>query len=101
MIGRGAIQNPWIFRHIRHYLDTGEILPDMPLRERFTLCIRHLRAQADYRGERRGVLSFRKNYAAYLKGVPSIAQLRRSLMELEETEPIVERLEQFLKEQEA
>lgn len=101
MVGRGAIQNPWIFRHIRHYLDTGEILPDMPLRERFDLCIRHLRAQAEYRGERRGVLSFRKNYAAYLKGVPNIAQLRRSLMELEETEPIVERLEQFLNEQEA
>lgn len=101
MIGREALQNPWIFRHVRHYLDTGDILPEIPLRERFALCIRHLRAQAEYRGERRGVLSFRKNYAAYLKGVPNIANLRRSLMELEETEPIVERLEQFLAEYEA
>src|SRR5690554_5289597 len=38
MIGRGAIGNPWIFEQIRHYLDTGETLPDPTLAERLELC---------------------------------------------------------------
>ena len=98
MIGRGAIHSPWVFRHIRHYFETGEILPDPSLEERMALCIRHLTEHTAYRGERRGVLSFRRHYAGYLKGVPHIAQLRKELMELEEVAPIIERLNRFLVE---
>ena len=98
MIGRGAISNPWIFRQIRHYLDSGEKLPEPALDERFAMCVRHLTEQAAYRGERRGVLSFRKNYAHYLKDVRNIAQLRRQLMEYEEVGPIVDLLRRFLEE---
>ena len=98
MIGRGAINNPWIFGQIRHYLDTGEKLPGPDLDARFAMCIRHLREQAEYRGERRGVLSFRKNYSSYLKGVRNIAQLRKELMEFEEVEPVVDQLQTFLEE---
>jgi tRNA-dihydrouridine synthase B len=96
MIGRAAIQNPWIFSQVRHYLNTGEVLAPPALEERFALCFHHLRTQADYRGERRGVLSFRKNYAAYIKGLPHAAQLRKDLMQLESVDPIVARLELFL-----
>ena len=96
MIGRGAITNPWIFHQTRHYLNTGELLPEPSLEERVAFCIRHLRAQTEYRGVRRGVLSFRKNYAHYLRGVHHIAQLRRDLMTYEEVEPIVERLHRFM-----
>ena len=42
MIGRGAIHSPWIFRHIKHYLATGEKLGDPPLEERVEMCLRHL-----------------------------------------------------------
>ncbi len=98
MIGRGAIHNPWIFRNIRHALETGERLPDPTLRERVAMCVRHLSSQAEYRGERRGVVSFRKHYAGYLKAVHNIANLRRDLMQHEEVAPIVERLYRFLDE---
>lgn len=96
MIGRGAIHSPWIFRHVRHYLETGDLLPEPDLRERVAMCIRHLRDQAAYRGERRGVLSFRRHFAGYLKSARNIAHLRRELMQFETVEPIVERLHQFL-----
>ncbi len=96
MIGRGAIHSPWIFRHVRHYLDTGDLLPEPDLRERIAMCIRHLRDQAAYRGERRGVLSFRRHYAGYLKSARNIAHLRRELMQFETVAPIVERLHHYL-----
>ncbi len=98
MIGRGAIHSPWIFRYTRHFLETGEHLPDPTLEERIKMCIRHLSDSVEYRGERRGVPSFRRHYAGYLKGVRNIANLRKDLMDFMEVAPIVERLERFLAE---
>lgn len=98
MIGRGAIHSPWIFRYTRHFLETGEHLPDPTLEERIKMCIRHLTDSVEFRGERRGVPSFRRHYAGYLKGVRNIANLRKDLMDFMEVAPIVERLERFLAE---
>lgn len=101
MIGRGAIHNPWVFTQIKHYLQTGELLPEPGLDERVAMCLRHLTEQAAYRGERRGVLSFRKHYAHYLRDVQNIAKLRKDLMTYEEVAPVVDRLNRFLEEYEA
>jgi tRNA-dihydrouridine synthase B len=98
MIGRGAIARPWVFRHMRHYLNTGELLPEPGLNERVEICLRHLAMHAEYRGVPRGIFSFRRNYAGYLKGVPHIAQLRAELMTMESVEPIVARLNRFMEE---
>ena len=95
MIGRGAIHSPWIFEHARHYLNTGELLPDPGLKRRIEMCIRHLTDSVEFRGARRGVPAFRKHYAGYLKGVRNIANLRKDLMQYLEVEPIVERLWRF------
>lgn len=100
MIGRGAIYNPWLFQQTKHFLATGDHLPAPDLGGRVALCIEHLRATADYKGERRAVLEHRKRYAGYLKGVRNIAKLRASLMAFETVEPIVERLHRFLEEYE-
>ena len=101
MIGRGAIHSPWIFRHMRHYLNTGEHLSEPTLEERVAMCVRHLRDSVAFRGERRGVPSFRRHYAGYLKGVRNIANLRKDLMHHLEVAPIVERLHRFLDEYDA
>ncbi len=101
MIGRGAIHSPWIFRHIKHYLATGEILGDPPIEERVQMCMRHLADSAAYRGERRGVLSFRRHYAGYLRGEHSIAHLRKDLMQLETVAGVHERLLRYLDERQA
>jgi len=96
MIGRGAIQNPWIFNQAKHYLATGELLPEPTVRERVDMCIRHLKASAEYRGEHRGVTSFRKHYHGYLKGMENANKLRISLMAFTDVDPIVERLHHFV-----
>jgi len=98
MIGRGAIHSPWIFRHTRHYLNTGELLPEPTLETRVAMCIRHLRDSVEYRGERWGIPAFRRHYAGYLKGVRNIAQLRKDLMQYMELAPIIARLHQFIEE---
>lgn len=101
MIGRGAINSPWIFHHVRHYFETGECLPDPSLRERVELCLRHLQDSVEYRGERWGVPAFRRHYAGYLKGMHNIANLRKELMQLNEVAPIIERINEYLNEYES
>ncbi len=98
MIGRGAIQNPWIFDQAKHFLATGEHLPAPGFEERIELCIRHLKDNAEYRGEGRGVTSFRKFYAYYLKGMHDSSRVRISLMQYTEVAPIEEALRGYLVE---
>ena len=98
MIGRGAIHSPWLFQQAKHYLATGAALPEPPLAERMSVCIRHLLAAVEYKGERRGVLEHRKHYSGYLRGARNIARLRAELMLYNEVDPIIERLNRYLAE---
>jgi len=96
MIGRAAIQNPWIFTEVKHFLATGETLPAVSPSERIELCIRHLKENAAHRGLPRGVTTFRKFYANYLKGMPECNKVRIGLMSETEVEPIEEKLRGYL-----
>lgn len=98
MIGRGAVQNPWIFGQAKHFLATGEIPPTPSVDERVDLCVRHLRLAVADKGERRGVIEFRKHYAGYLRGLPGVAKVRHELQTCVEVEPIVERLLEYVAE---
>ena len=93
MIGRSAMQNPWIFREARHYLQTGEQLPPAPIAERWQLIVNHCRlaiASNRYGNERQSILAMRSRLMTYCKGFPGARLLRRrlstvaSLMEIEE-----------------
>lgn len=95
MIGRGAIFNPWIFKQARHYLNTGEYLPEPSLDERLEVCIEHLKLSTRFKDHPYGITTFRKYYAGYLRGLPNIAQLRSDLMQLVDLEAIIRRLYQF------
>jgi len=95
MIGRGAIANPWIFREAKHFLATGEHLPPPTIDERLDCCMRHLQLSVEHKGERRGVVEFRKYYAGYLKGQPRVSKLRADIMTLAEVEPVLARLMQY------
>lgn len=98
MIGRGAIQNPWIFRETKHYLATGEVLPEPSAGERVELTLNHLKLAAEYKGERRGTIEFRKHYSGYLKGLRGVAKLRAELMQFDQVAPIEDRLRQYAQE---
>ncbi|MDP2654138.1 MAG: tRNA dihydrouridine synthase DusB [Candidatus Omnitrophota bacterium] len=99
MIGRSAIGNPWIFKQSRHYLQTGELLPPPTLRERIDVCLEHLKLSVQCRGLPHGVLTFRKFYAGYFRGLPNIAKLRNDLMLMLEVTQIEDRLNAFEREQ--
>ncbi len=98
MIGRGAIQNPWIFQQIKHYLATGERLPRPTVLERTEVCLKHLKGSVAIRGEVRGTQNFRKYYAGYFKSLPGVAKLRSELMAFVEVAPIEDRLRRYVDE---
>lgn len=95
MIGRGAIGNPWIFEHSRHYLETGELLPEPTVKDRLELCAEQLRRSVRHHGERYGVIIMKKHYGQYLKGIRNSRQLRGEIMEKKEMQPILELLLNF------
>ncbi|MTI89241.1 MAG: tRNA dihydrouridine synthase DusB [Balneolaceae bacterium] len=92
MIGRGAIGNPWIFEQTRHYLETGEKLPEPTLRERLELCAKQLRLSVKHQGDKYGVIIMKKHYGKYLKGIHNGKKLRMQIMEHDEMDPILELL---------
>ncbi|MBQ5319175.1 MAG: tRNA dihydrouridine synthase DusB [Oscillospiraceae bacterium] len=76
MIGRGSYGRPWLFGQIKHYIETGEILPEPTLEERLEMMCRQVELAVKYKGERIGMSEARRQCAYYLKGMPGAAELR-------------------------
>ncbi|MFN0201701.1 MAG: tRNA dihydrouridine synthase DusB [Bacteroidia bacterium] len=81
MIGRAAIGNPWVFREIRHYLNTGTHLAPPTLEERVDVCKRHLLMSVDWKGEKLGILEMRRHYTNYFRNLPNFKPLRMKLVQ--------------------
>ena len=79
LIGRAAMGNPWIFRQILVFLETGTPLPPPSLKERIEMLLRHARLLTEANGERMGVRQMRSHAAWYLKGFPNAARLRAQI----------------------
>lgn len=94
MIGRAAIGYPWIFREIKHYVQTGEILPPPTVEERVEVCRTHLHKSVKWKNPIVGVYEMRRHYANYLKGLPNIKEYRTKLVTLK----LVEELDEVLDE---
>ncbi|WP_434631206.1 tRNA dihydrouridine synthase DusB [Thermoanaerobacterium thermosaccharolyticum] len=77
MVGRGAEGNPWIFKRILHYLNTGEILPEPTVSEKIDMILKHLDMMIDYKGEHVGILEMRKHIAWYLKGIRGASKIKQ------------------------
>ena len=88
MIGRATFGHPWIFREIRHYLDTGELLPEMSVRERVALAKRHLEKSLRLKGEKVGILEMRRHLSCYFKGLPDFRETRLKLVTLTDPEEL-------------
>ena len=80
MVGRRAIDHPWIFREARSLLDEGTECAPPAWAERIDLCKQHLAANVEARGERHGVAVTRRHLTGYLKGIPGAAVLRQRLV---------------------
>lgn len=86
MIARGAKGNPWIFRQINHYLNTGELLPPPGREEIRDMLLRHSELQVEYKGEYLGVREMRKHVAWYTVGLPHSSALRNEVNQVERYE---------------
>jgi nifR3 family TIM-barrel protein len=83
MIARGAQGNPWIFRQILHYFETGEPLARPDVKEVAEMILRHARMMLAYKGEYTGMREIRKHAAWYTAGYPNSAQFRARINEVE------------------
>ena len=80
MIGRATYGRPWIFREVRHFLDTGEIMPQPSVVERVAIAKEHLAKSIEVKGERVGVLEMRRHLSNYFKGLPNFKDTRMKLV---------------------
>lgn len=80
MVGRAAIDHPWIFREARALLDRGELIAEPTAAERFELCREHLIANVSVRGEPHGVRVTRRHLTGYLRGLPGASAIRKRLL---------------------
>ena len=80
MIGRACIGNPWFFKQVKHYFETGTHLEPISMYERVEAARRHLKMAIDWKGEVLGVLETRRHYTNYFKGIPNFKPYRTKMV---------------------
>ena len=88
MIARGAEGNPWIFRQILHYFETGEHLAKPDFSEVTEMLLRHAKMQIDCKGDYTGIREIRKHAAWYTAGYRNSSKLRGRINEVENYEQL-------------
>ena len=90
MIGRATYGRPWIFREVKHYLQTGEVMPQPSVIERVAIAKEHLAKSIEIKGERVGILEMRRHLSNYFKGLPNFKDTRFKLVTLNDPAELVE-----------
>ncbi len=80
MIGRATIGNPWLFKRVKHFLATGELLPEPSLSEQIEMVKKQLAYAIDLKGERTALVEMRKFYSGYFKGIPNFKEYKMRLL---------------------
>ncbi|MBF8970916.1 MULTISPECIES: tRNA dihydrouridine synthase DusB [unclassified Streptococcus] len=93
MVGRAAMGNPYIFNQINHYLETGELLPDLSFEDKMRIAYEHLRRLIDLKGEYVAIREFRGLAPHYLRGSSGAAKLRGAISRAENLAEIEELLQ--------
>lgn len=101
MVGRAALGNPWVFREMAHYLETGAKMPPPPFSERIEVALEHLRLLVMDKGERTGVREMRKHAGWYIKGLPGSTRMRDEINRQETAKSMEALLLDYLRRMEA
>lgn len=96
-IARGSLGNPWIFKEIKEYLESGKIVSRPAEKEIAKVMLEHLDACIDFYGERNGVVIFRKFYTWYTKGLRKVRRLRERSSRVKTKEEVVKIINEALK----
>lgn len=97
MIGRATYGRPWIFREVKHYLTTGEVVPQPSVVERVEIAKRHFARSIEVKGAKVGVLEMRRHLSSYFKGMPDFKDTRIKLVTLTDVDEIYSTLD-FIQE---
>ena len=101
MIGRAAIGYPWIFREIKHFVETGTRRADPTIEERVEVARKHLIKSMEWKGPIAGINEMRRHYANYLRGLPNIKEYRNKLVRITdpmEVEAILDEIKETYKD---
>ena len=88
MIGRATVGRPWIFRDIRHFLNTGELLPEPSVNEKADLALLHLDKSLEFKEGKRAIFEMRRHLSNYFKGLPHFKETRLKLLTASEVDEI-------------
>ena len=98
MVGRASFGCPWIFKEMKYYLETGELLSPLSIHEKMSVLRRQLRESVARLDERRGILHIRRHLAAtpLFKGIPNFRDTRIAMLQantVDELTAILDKIE--------
>ena len=90
MVGRASFGCPWIFKEMKHYLQTGELLPPLSIHEKMSVLRRQMLESVSRLDERRGILHIRRHLAAtpLFKGIPNFRETRIAMLQADTVEAL-------------
>ena len=97
MIGRGSFGNPWIFRNIKYYLETGEKLPPPSNEEKLEVIKKHIKLAAEEKGEEVAVKELRKHISWYTKNLKNSSEFRAMMNKIESKDELEKSIEEYFK----
>ena len=97
MIGRGSFGNPWIFRNIKYYLETGEKLPPPSNEEKLEVIKNHIKLAVEEKGEEVAVKELRKHISWYTKNLKNSSEFRAMMNKIESKDELVKAIEEYFK----
>ena len=95
MIGRGTFGNPWIFKRIKHFLETGEKLPEISNKEKLRVIKKHIELELQEKEELTAIREMRKFLAWYTKNMPDSSEFRSEINKIEKKEVLIKMVEDF------
>lgn len=95
MIGRGTFGNPWIFRKIKYFLETGEKLPELSKQEKLRVIKKHIELELQEKEEMTAIREMRKHIAWYTKNMPNSSEFRNAINKIENKDELIKTVEEF------
>jgi nifR3 family TIM-barrel protein len=95
MIGRASIGRPWLFKEVKHYLDTGKLLDPLSIKEKVEIAKEHLEKSIEWKGDYGGVITMRRHFANYFKGLSHFKETRISLLRAKTQNEVIDILNEI------
>ena len=95
MIGRGAMGNPWIFKQIQYYLETGEKLQKPTLNEKYEILKEHIELAIKEKGEKVAINEMRKHIACYTRNLKDSSAFRNEINHIDNKDKLLQKIQEY------